>query len=151
MKVELKQYYVTRGLNAVFSKERLADNKVRICPPDYMERDDISFAVYKEGNYYSDKTKSFRDIIQKLEDKTSTNDLYILDLFQLADYELNRLYTTAKDKNENVKVYDSANSEIKIYHGSSDKVFNYPVVSVVGATHTANKIYKLSKALGQYK
>ena len=151
MKVELKQYYVTRGLETVLAKERLADNQTRMCPPEYMKTNNRWFGVYKAGNYYSDKTKSNKDIIQKLEDKTSTNDLYILDLFQLADYELNILYTTAKDKNENVKVYNSANSEIKIYHGSSDKVFNYPVVSVVGATHTANKIYKLSKALGQYK
>lgn len=132
-------------------KKRLKFDKVKICPPDYMERDDIWSAVDKEGNYLIGKSISNKDIIQKLEDKTSTNDLCILDLFQLADYELNRLYTTAKDKNENVKVYNSANSEIKIYHGSADKVSNYPVVSVVGATHTANKIYKLSKALGQYK
>lgn len=146
MRIELEQYYVTRGLETVLAKERLADNQARMCPPEYMQKHRW-FGVYKEGNYYSDKTKSFRDIIQKLEDNTQVNDLYILDLFQLADYTLNRIYTTAKDKNENVKVYDSEKSEIKIYHGSTDKVFNYPVVSIFGATHTANKISKLHKAL----
>ena len=150
MIIELEQYYVTRGLNTVFSKEILNDGQTKMINPDYMQKHRW-FSAYQEGNYYSDKTKSFIDIIQKLEDETLTNDLYILDLFQLADYTLSRIYTTAKDKNENVKIYNSANSEIKIYNGSTDKVFNYPVVSVVGATHTANRIYRLNKALGQYK
>lgn len=150
MIIELEQYYVTRGLNTVFSKDQLADGQIRMINPDYMQKHRW-FSVHQEGNYYLDKTKSHKDIIEKLEDKTSTNDLYILDLFQLADYTLSRIYTTAKDKNENVKVYNSANSEIKIYHGSTDKVLIYPVVSVVGATHTANRIYRLNNALVRYK
>lgn len=150
MKVEPKQYYVTRGLNTVFAEVQLADGRTKMINTDYMQKHRW-FSAYQEGNYFLDKTKSHKDIIQKLEDKTSTNDLYILDLFQLADYTLSRIYKTAKDKNENVYIYNSEKSEIKIYHGSTDKVFNYPVISVVGATHTENKIYRLNNALGRYK
>lgn len=147
MNIELNKYYVTRKLNTVFAIEKTIRNQIKMILPEYMQNKDYWTRVYEEGNYYLNKTESFMDIIVELEDKTEINDLYILDLFQLADYTLNTLYTTAKDKNENVKIYDSENSKIKIYHLSTDKILDYPVVSIFGATHTANKISKLHKAL----
>ena len=146
MNIKLDNYYATRGLNVVLAKEKLISGQTKMFNPDYFKKADW-FAVHKEGNYYINKSESFKDIIEELKSKTNINDLYIIDLFQLADYTLNTLYTTAKDKNENVKIYDSENSKIKIYHSSTDKVFDYPVISANGATHTANKIYRLYKAL----
>lgn len=145
MNIKPNNYYVTRGLNVVLAEKTITDSyKMKI--PDYKKKE-IPYTVCSEGFFNSSKKPYSKDILEELTNKTETNDLYIIDLFQLADYTLNTLYTTAKDKNENVKVYDSENSKIKIYHSSTDKVLYYPVVSIFGATHTANKISKLHKAL----
>ena len=146
MNIKLDNYYVTRGLNVVLAKDKVRNDQTRMISPDYFKNINW-FGVYKEGNYYINKSESFKDIMEELTSKTNINDIYIIDLFQLAEYTLNTLYTTAKDKNESVKVYDSENSKIKIYHSSTDKVLYYPVVSIFGAMNVSNKRYRLHKAL----
>ena len=147
MNIELDNYYVTRELNTVLAKERIIDDQTRMCPPEYMKTSNRWFGVCKEGNYYISKSNSFRDIMETLEDKTTTYDLHIIDLFQLVDFTMNKLYTTAEVKDESVKVNYGFGSELKIYHPIVDATFRYPVVSVGRATSVSNKISKLHKAL----
>lgn len=137
IKIELNNYYVTRGLNVVLAKDKVRNDQTRMINPDYF-KNIRWFGVYKEGNYYINKSESFKDVMEELTSNTNINDIYIIDLFQLAEYTLNTL---------NVKVYDSENSKIKIYHSSTDKVLYYPVVSIFGAINVSNKISKLNKAL----
>ena len=120
MKIKLDNYYVTRGLNVVLAKDnKIRNDQTRMINPDYFKNINW-FGVYKEGNYYINKSESFKDVMEELTSKTNINDIYIIDLFQLAEYTLNTLYTTAKDKNENVKVYDSGNSKRSILHLKPD-------------------------------
>ena len=147
MNIELDSYYVTRELNTVLAKERIRDGQTRMCPPEYMQTSNRWFGVYKEGNYYRDKSKSYRDIIETLEDQTTTYDLHIIDLFQLVDFTMNKLYTTAEVRHEGLVVNYGFGSELKIYHPIVDATFRYPVVSVEKALGVSNKISKLYKAL----
>ena len=146
MNIELDHYYVTRGLNVVFAKEKLISGQTKMFNPDYFKKADW-FAVHKEGNYYKDNSKSFRDVIETLEDQTTTYELHIADLFQLIDFTLNKLYTTAEVKHEGVTVDYGFGSELKIYHPLVDETFKYPVISISIATRVSNKISKLNKAL----
>ena len=146
MNIELDNYYVTRGLNTVLAKERIRSEQTRMINPDYF-KNVSSFSVYKEGNYYINKSESFKDVMQKLTNTLIKNDLYILDLFQLADYTMDMLYTTANNRNENVRINNDHGSKISIYHRVINETYKYPVISENGATHISNKISKLHKAL----
>ena len=147
MNIKLDNYYVTRGLNIVLAKDKVRNDQTRMINPDYFKNINL-FGVYKEGNYYSDKSRSHKDIIEELTSTSIKNDfLYILDLFQLADYIMDMLYTTANDRNENIRINNNHGSKISIYHPIVDETYKYPIVSVNGATHTSNKISRLHKAL----
>lgn len=146
MNIELDKYYVTKGLNTVFAKEQLVDSQIRMISTDYI-KPSRWFGVQKEGNYYLDKTESYRDIIETLEDKTTTHDLHIVDLFQLIDFTMNKLYTTTESKHENIKINYGFGSEFKIYHSSVDEAYRYPIVSTNSAMSVSNKIFKLHEAL----
>ena len=147
MNIELDNYYVTRGLNTVLAKERIRNGQTRMCLPEYTKTDWHWSSIYKEGNYYRDKSKSFRDIMETLEDQTTTYDLHIIDLFQLVDFTMNKLYTTAELKHEGITVNYGFGSELKIYHPLVDETFRYPVVSISTAISVSSKISKLHKAL----
>ena len=146
MNIKLDNYYVTRGLNAVLAKDKVRNDQTRMINPDYFKNINW-FGVYKEGNYYINKSESFKDIIEELTNTSIDNLLYILDLFQLADYTMNMLYTTANDRSKNIRINNDHGSKISIYHRAINETYKYPIVSVNGATHTANKISKLNKAL----
>lgn len=146
MNIELDKYYVTKGLNTVFAKEQLADGQIRMINPDYI-KPSRWFGVQKEGNYYLDKTESYRDIIETLEDKTTTHDLHIGDFFQLIDFAMNKLYTTAGLKQEHIAIKYGIGSELKIYNSSVVKACRYPIVSTNSAMSVSNKIFKLHEAL----
>ena len=147
MNIELDNYYVTRGLNTVLAKEKLISGQTKMFNPEYMKTSNRWFGVYKEGNYYKDNSKSFRDVMETLEDQTTTYELHIADLFQLIDFTLNKLYTTAEVKHEGVTVDYGFGSELKIYNPLVDETFKYPVISISIATRVSNKISKLNKAL----
>lgn len=148
MNIKLDNYYVTRGLNTVLAKERTRGDQTRMCQPEYMKTSNRLFGVYKKGNYYISKSESFKDVMEELTNNTSIkNDLYILDLFQLADYTMDMFYTTANDRNEYIRINNDHGSKISIYHRAINETYKYPVISANGATHTANKISKLHKAL----
>ena len=146
MNIKLDNYYVTRGLNVVLAKDKVRNYKTRMITPDYFKNINW-FGVCKEGNYYINKSESHKDIIEDLTNKAIDNDLYILDLFQLADYTMDMLYTTANDRSKNIRINNNHGSKISIYHQEINETYKYPIVSVNGATHTANKISKLHKAL----
>ena len=148
MNIELDNYYVTRELNTVLAKERIRNNRTRMYTPEYMKTSNRWFSVYKEGNYYRDKSdKSFRDIIETLEDLTTTSDLHIIDLFQLVDSTMNKLYTTAKLKDKGLKINYGFGSELKIYNPIANETLKYPIVSSKTAARTWRKISRLHKAL----
>ena len=111
MNIKLDNYYVTRGLNVVLAKDKVRNDQTRMINPDYFKNINW-FGVYKEGNYYINKSESFKDIIEELTNKAIDNDLYILDLFQLADYTMDMLYTTANNRNENVRINNDHGSKI---------------------------------------
>lgn len=123
MNIELNKYYVTRKLNTVFAIEKTIRNQIKMILPEYMQNKDYWTRVYEEGNYYLNKTESFMDIIVELEDKTEINDLYILDLFQLADYTMDTLYATANDRNENVRINNDHGYKISIYHRITNETY----------------------------
>lgn len=146
MNIKLDNYYVTRGLNVVLAKDKVRNDQTRMINPDYFKNINW-FGVYKEGNYYINKSESHKDIIEELTNKAIDNDLYILDLFQLADYTMDMLYTTANDRSKNIRIDNDHGSKISIYHRAINETYKYPIVSVNGATRTANKISRLHKAL----
>ena len=146
MNIKLDNYYVTRGLNVVLAKDKVRNDQTRMINPDYFKNINW-FGVYKEGNYYINKSESFKDIMEELTNKAIDNDLYILDLFQLADYTMDMLYTTANDRSKNIRINNDHGSKISIYHRIINETYKYPVISANGATRTANKIYRLHKAL----
>ena len=146
MNIKLDNYYVTRGLNVVLAKDKVRNDQTRMISPDYFKNINW-FGVYKEGNYYINKSESHKDIIEELTNKAIDNDLYILDLFQLADYTMDMLYTTANDRSKNIRIDNDHGSKISIYHRAINETYKYPIVSVNGATRTANKISRLHKAL----
>ena len=147
MNIKLDNYYVTRGLNVVLAKDnKIRNDQTRMINPDYFKNINW-FGVYKEGNYYSDKSRSHKDIMEELTNTSIKNDLYILDLFQLADYTMDMLYTTANDRSKNIRINNDHGSKISIYHKAINETYKYPIVSANGATHTANKISRLHKAL----
>ena len=146
MNIKLDNYYVTRGLNVVLAKDKVRNDQTRMINPDYFKNINW-FGVYKEVNYYINKYESFKDIMEELTNTSIKNDLYILDLFQLADYTMDTLYTTANDRNENIRINNDHGSKISIYHRAINETYKYPIVSVNGAAHTSNKIYRLHKAL----
>ena len=146
MNIELDNYYVTRGLNVVLAKEKQIDNQIRMASPNYMKKYS-SFRVHNEGNYYLSHAESHKNILQELTNTSIKNDLYILDLFQLADYKIDMLYTTANNRNENIRINNDHGSKISIYHRAINETYKYPVISANGARHTANKILRLNKAL----
>ena len=111
MNIKLDNYYVTRGLNVVLAKDKVRNDQTRMINPDYFKNINW-FGVYKEGNYYINKSESFKDIIEELTSTSIKNDLYILDLFQLADYTMDMLYTTANNRNENVRINNDHGSKI---------------------------------------
>lgn len=149
MNIKLNNYYVSKGLNTVFSLEQFKanNNQIKMVLPRYTKNANYWFGVHKEGNYYGDKTSSFRDIVQKVEDNEGHHDLFIFDLFQLADYTLNRFYETAKSKNEDVKIDLGAGCEINIYFENLHETLTYPILSINQANIVSSKIYKLNKIL----
>ena len=146
MNIKLDNYYVTRGLNVVLAKDKVRNDQTRMINPDYFKNINW-FGVYKKGNYYINKYESFKDIMEELTNTSIDNVLYILDLFQLADYTMDMLYTTANDRSKNIKINNDHGSKISIYHRIINETYKYPVISANGATHTANKISRLHKAL----
>lgn len=149
MNIELKNYYVNKVLNTVFSLTEV-NNKIEMVLPHYNKDSHYSFRVFKNGNYYAYKTGSFKDIVQKVEDNNRYHDLFIFDLFQLADYTLNRFYETAKSKNEDVKIDFGVGCEINIYFENSNETLKYPILSINQANIVSSKIHKLNKILEGY-
>ena len=145
MNIKTNNYYVTRGLNVVLAEKTITDSyKMKI--PDYKKKE-IPYTVCSEGFFNSSKKPYSKDILEELIDINRINNLYILDLFQLADYIMDMLYTTANDRSENIRINDDHGSKISIYNRATNETYNYQVVSIFGATHIANKISKLHKAL----
>lgn len=149
MNIELNNYYVSKGLNTVFSLTK-GKNEIEMVLPHYTRNANYWFRVFKEGNYYADKTSSTKDIVQKVEDNKVYHDLFIFDLFQLADYTLNRFYKTAKSKNEDVKIDLGTGCEINICFEKSNEKLKYPILSINQANAVSNKIHKLNKILEGY-
>lgn len=149
MNIELKNYYVNKVLNTVFSLiER--KNETEMVLPHYTKDSHYSFTVFKNGNYYPNKASYSKDIVQKVKDNDIYHDLFIFDLFQLADYTINRFYETAKSKNEDVKIDFGVGCEINIYFENSNETLKYPTLSINEANIVSNKIHKLNKILEGY-
>jgi hypothetical protein len=150
MNIGLNQYYVTRDLSVVLAKGAFLDTQVNMVNPNYM-KSKISFASDKKGNYHEDKLQSHRDVITKIECKSlHQRDLFILDLFQLADYTMNRSYTTVKNITEKIEFINIKDHEISICHTLTRETYNYTVVSIETAISVSNKISKLHRALEGY-
>lgn len=149
MNIELKNYYVNKVLNTVFSLTE-GKNKIEMVLSHYTKDSHYCFRVFKNGNYYAYKTSSFRDIVQKVEDNDGYHDSFIFDLFQLSDFTLNRFYDTAKSKNEDVKINLGTGCEINIYFEKLNETLKYPILSINQANIVSNKIHKLNKILEGY-
>ena len=147
MNIELNKYYVTRDLSVVFANSAFLDTQVNMVSPDYM-KSKRSFALDKNGNYYGAKSQSDRDTIAMIECKSlPQKDLFILDLFQLADYTMNRSYTTVKNISEEVEFINTKDHEVLICNTLTKETYAYPVVSIETAISVSNKISKLHRAL----
>lgn len=149
MNIELNNYYVSKGLNTVFSLTN-RKNEIEMVFPHYTKNSHYCFRVFKNGNYYAVKNSSPKDIVQKVEDNNRYNDLFIFDLFQLTDYTLNRFYETAKSKNEDVKIDFGVGCEINIYFENLNETLKYPILSINQANIVSSKIHKLNKILEGY-
>ena len=152
MNIKLNNYYVNRGLQTLFASKGTTSDRFRMNLPSYMKGQGLKYRypIYKEGNYYINKTSSSKDIVQKVEDNDGYHDLFIFDLFQLADYTINRFYETAKSKNEDVKIDFGVGYEINIYFENSNETLKYPILSINQANIVSNKIHKLNKILEGY-
>ena len=73
MKIELNNYYVTRGLNVVLAKDKIKDGLTRMITPEYFKKVNW-FGAFREGNYYIDKSESFKDVMQELTNTSIKND-----------------------------------------------------------------------------
>ena len=145
MKITENKYYVNKLLNVKLSEKTLTDS-YKMKEPDYRKKE-IQYTVYSEGFFNLSKKPYSKDIVETLYDSTTIYDLHIIDLFQLADSTMNRLYTTAESKDESLKINYGFDSELKIHNPIANETFRYPVVSVRTATIAANKIFRLHKVL----
>lgn len=152
MNIELNNYYVNIELQTLFASKGTTSDRFRMNLPSYMKGQGLKYRypVYKKGNYYINKTSSFKDIVQKVEDNDGYHDSFIFDLFQLSDFTLNTFYDTAKSKNEDVKINLGTGCEINIYFEKLNETLKYPILSINQANSVSNKIHKLNKILEGY-
>lgn len=145
MKIENDKYYVNKILDVLYC-EILQSNLRKMTPLDYIKKG-RAYTVTEDGFYNASTQPYKKDIVAKIENKTLTNDILILDLFQISDYTLNKVYTTTKKKEEVLIKYKIDESAININDSKNGSSNIYPVISEKETLTILNKLLKLNKAL----
>lgn len=145
MKIENNKYYVNKMLDVLYS-ETLRPGLLKMTPLDYIKKR-RAYTVTEDGFYNASTQPYKKDIAAKIEDNARTKDILILDLFQLADYTLDKVYTTAKNSNSDIRINCKNSSMISIYNRTMVETYDYPIVSTGEALGVLNKLSKLNKAL----